>query len=139
MNKQIVRSTIVALIFIIGASVTTLSQSQAYYIASSDSSSESEDNILPELLADFVLEDVSQISGLGMEELKIVDYKKHTWPDGCMGLEPYKPPIGSREVAGGCTRGGVSGWIVTVESETQKWIYHASYSGVRLASHSQKK
>ena len=84
---------------------------------------------MPELVTDFVLEDVSEISGLAREKLKIIHYQKHTWPDGCMGLKTMQA----------CTRGVVSGWIVTVESETQKWIDRAASGyGAYLVSHSQR-
>lgn len=80
---------------------------------------------LPESVANRLLENTSQTSGLPISELEITSVQRTTWPDGCMGQ--YKP--GSL-----CTMAFVNGWIVTIRSNQQEFLYHASNSQVLLTS-----
>jgi len=126
MNKQIINFTIATLALIAGISIAN--PARAYYIFSFPPFDEDSDNIfLPESIVNSVLQNTSELSGLGMDELEIADYEKLTWSDGCIGFR--LPGVG-------CSLALVPGWVVTVESETQKWIYHTSDDGDEsLASH----
>ncbi len=122
------RSTIATLGLIAGISMAT--PVQASYIFSFDPDNEDSDNIfLPESIANSVLQNTSEVSGLTIEELEIADSQKLIWNDGCLGFR--LPGIA-------CTQALVPGWVITVESETQQWIYHTSDFGSELlASHYQ--
>ncbi|GGA08275.1 hypothetical protein [Okeania sp. KiyG1] len=126
MNKQIIRSTITTIALIAGINIAT--PAQAFYNFHDAYDEESDNIFLPESITNSVLQNTSELSGLGTEELEVVDYERFIWTDGCMGFR----------FPGVCTLAIVPGWVVTVESETQKWIYHASDYGIeRLASHYQ--
>ncbi|MGL5062523.1 MAG: PEP-CTERM sorting domain-containing protein [Microcoleus sp.] len=76
---------------------------------------------LPESVATLVLTNATQNSGLPVSNLRITSVREVTWPDGCMGR---KQPNTF------CTMALVDGWIVTVESGQQKWVYHTNGSRV---------
>ncbi|NEP77682.1 MAG: hypothetical protein F6K39_05545 [Okeania sp. SIO3B3] len=121
MNKQIIQSTIATITLVTGISIAT--PARAFF---RDPLLENTNNaILPESLSDSVLQKTSELSGLAIEELEIVDYQQKYWNNGCLGLVFPGPRY--------CTQAFVFGWIVNVESETQKWTYHNR----RLASHYQ--
>ncbi len=87
---------------------------------------------LPQSVADRILENASQTTGLPISEFQIVNVRQVTWPNGCMGR--YRP--GSM-----CTMALVDGWIVTVNSSQQELggsqrqlFYHASDSQTLLAN-----
>jgi hypothetical protein len=75
---------------------------------------------LPEAVASIVLQNASQNSGLPVENLQISSVRQVTWTDGCMGRG------GPNRI---CTMALVDGWIVTVGSGEQKWVYHTTGRG----------
>ncbi|NJM59205.1 MAG: PEP-CTERM sorting domain-containing protein [Oscillatoriales cyanobacterium RU_3_3] len=75
---------------------------------------------LPESVATRVLENASTTSGLPVSNLQIASVRQVTWRDGCMGRG------GPNRI---CTLALVDGWIVTVESGEQKWVYHTTGPG----------
>lgn len=75
---------------------------------------------LPEAVASIVLQNASQTSGFPVSNLQIASVRKVTWRDGCMGRG------GPDRI---CTMALVDGWIVTVGSGEQKWVYHTTGSG----------
>ena len=76
---------------------------------------------LPAEVANRVLENASTTSGLPVANLQITSVRQVTWTDGCMGR-------GGPNII--CTMALVDGWIVTVGSGEQKWVYHTNGSGV---------
>lgn len=80
---------------------------------------------LPESVANRLLENASQTSGLPISELEITSVQRVTWPDGCMGQ--YRPGFL-------CTMALVNGWIVNIKSHQQELLYHASNSQVLLTN-----
>ncbi len=80
---------------------------------------------LPESVANRLLENASQTSGLPISELEITSVQQVTWSDGCMGQ--YRPGFF-------CTMAFVNGWIVNIRSNQQEFLYHASNSQVLLTS-----
>ena len=75
---------------------------------------------IPEPVANAVLENLSQQTGLQSSALRIVAVEQKTWSDGCLGL-------GSPGIA--CSQALVPGWQVTVGSANQRWIYRTNLSG----------
>jgi hypothetical protein len=75
---------------------------------------------LPEAVASIVLQNASQTSGLPVYNLQIASVRQVTWTDGCMGRG------GPNRI---CTMALVDGWIVTVGSGEQKWVYHTTGPG----------
>ncbi|NJK69725.1 MAG: PEP-CTERM sorting domain-containing protein [Microcoleus sp. SU_5_3] len=76
---------------------------------------------LPEAVASRVLENASTTAGLPVSNLQITSVRQVTWRNGCMGRG------GPDRI---CTMALVDGWIVTVGSGEQKWVYHTNGSGV---------
>ncbi|HEY9652814.1 MAG TPA: S-layer homology domain-containing protein, partial [Coleofasciculaceae cyanobacterium] len=73
---------------------------------------------LPKPIAEAVLKEVAQRSGMQMSDLKIIGVARRTWQDGCLGLG-----------GGICTQAQVPGWLVAVASEQQIWAYRTNESG----------
>ncbi len=72
-------------------------------------------NRLPRQVADAVLRDASEWSGLPIEALRIVKGEKRDWDNDCLlAFSSY------------CTLilNPISGWEVTVDSGKQQWVYH---------------
>ncbi|MGB3650050.1 MAG: hypothetical protein WBA41_02425 [Rivularia sp. (in: cyanobacteria)] len=82
---------------------------------------------LPLAVVNAVTKDVSRRENIPETRLRIVNYSKETWRNGC--LEVLKPG----EM---CTQALVPGYKVTVSDGSQKWIYHTNNNGrnLRLAS-----
>ncbi len=79
----------------------------------------------PESLANDLLADAARVSGLPVSALQITTARRQIWPDGCLGI--YLP----NQV---CTMALVSGWVVSIGSQQQQWIYHTGeFGGGRLA------
>ncbi len=83
-------------------------------------SPESERSDLPKFLADIVLKDASEWSGLATKTLQIVDTKRQRWGNSCqfmfgLACATIVQPI--------------SGWEVTVNSGTQLWTYNVDDKG----------
>jgi hypothetical protein len=88
--------------------------------------SPSQDNNLPESVAQAVLQDASKRSNLPRRELRVAKAEPRNWPDGCLGL-PAPDSF--------CTQIVVSGWQVIVEGKQRSFVYHTNNSGslVKLA------
>src|SRR6476469_1871200 len=85
----------------------------------------------PQSVADAVLEKASLQSGLPASDIQITTTKQVVWSGGCMGIS--KPNSL-------CTAALVEGWIVTVKSSDQQWIYHTdNNSQVLLATNQNTK
>ena len=82
---------------------------------------------LPLAVVNAVTKDVSRLENIPETRLRIVNYSKETWRNGC--LEVLK----AGEM---CTQALVPGYKVTVSDGSQKWIYHTNNNGrnLRLAS-----
>ncbi|WP_449420389.1 hypothetical protein [Phormidium nigroviride] len=74
----------------------------------------------PAEVANPVLESVAQTLGLPVSSLQITSVHQVTWTDGCMGV--YRP-------FSMCTSALVDGWIVTLGSDRQNWVYHMNANG----------
>jgi len=84
-------------------------------------------NRLPPSVANAVLKDLASRVGISTRELRVIDYSKKTWRNGCLEL-PQPDEF--------CTQALVPGWRVVVSNGKQKWIYHTNNNGrsLRLAS-----
>ncbi len=77
-------------------------------------------NDLPESVSQAVIQEVSRITNIDPNKLKIINYSQQLWPDGCLGLS--KPG----EL---CTLALVEGWRVVVGNEDKEWIYRTNNGG----------
>ena len=75
---------------------------------------------LPEAVANGVLRSAAQKSGLAVAALRVMEAKRQTWPNGCLGLE------GPGVV---CSQALVPGWQVTVGSGERRWVYRTDEGG----------
>lgn len=75
---------------------------------------------LPEQVARIIVESAARTPGLPVSNLQIASVRQVTWTDGCMGV--YKP-------FSACTSALVDGWIVTLGSDRQNWVYHMNANG----------
>lgn len=82
-------------------------------------------NSLPRSVANAVLQDLSKREGIPVSKLKIAEYSRQSWTDGCLGL-PNPDEL--------CTQVIVEGWHVVVSDGSQQWVYRTDASGrnVRL-------
>lgn len=75
---------------------------------------------LPAQLAYAVRQDLSRQVGMPAEKLKITDYTKKTWPDGCLGI-PRPNEL--------CTQALVQGWRITLSDGRSDWVYRTDRQG----------
>lgn len=75
---------------------------------------------LSESVAQAVVQDLSQRSGLPKSALKIVEAKKRTWLDRCL-------VTGESDLF--CSEALVYGWEITVASKEKRWVYRTNASG----------
>jgi outer membrane lipoprotein-sorting protein len=78
---------------------------------------------LPPPVARAVLRDISRQQGILPSRLKIIEYNRKTWRNGCLEL-PRPDEL--------CTQVLVPGWQVVVSDGNQKWIYHTNNNGRSL-------
>ncbi len=78
---------------------------------------------LPPPVARAVLQDISRRQGILPSRLKIIEYTRKTWRNGCLEL-PRPDEL--------CTQVLVPGWQVVVSDGNQKWIYHTNNNGRSL-------
>ncbi|MEB3179958.1 MAG: hypothetical protein VKL59_13105 [Nostocaceae cyanobacterium] len=78
---------------------------------------------LPRIVANAVLRDVSQTTGIPRRQLEITNYQQQTWRNGCLDL-PRPNEM--------CTMALVPGWRVIVSSRNQNWVYHTNNNGRQL-------
>jgi len=77
-------------------------------------------NQLPTQAANAVRQDLSRQVKIPTEKLKITDYTKKTWPDGCLGIS--RP----NEL---CTQALVQGWCITLSDGRSSWVYRTDREG----------
>ncbi|MEW5856384.1 MAG: S-layer homology domain-containing protein [Cyanobacteriota bacterium] len=86
--------------------------------------SQAEDNAaqLPKAVAEAVLKDAAQRSGMQSSDLTILQVAKQTWSNGCLELA---------EAGVSCTQAMVPGWLVLVASAKEQdfWVYRTNESG----------
>lgn len=76
---------------------------------------------LPSSVTNAVLEDLSSKVGIPTGELKIINYSKETWPDGCLGLGTLVEQ---------CLQAQVEGWRVTLSNRRFSWVYRTDLQGL---------
>lgn len=76
---------------------------------------------LPKDIAEKILADASNESGLPISRLQIVELEQRQWPDSCLGISNPRAL---------CAAVIVPGWQVTVSDGEQRWVYRAGESGV---------
>ena len=89
-------------------------------LANSDTPTSKSLKNIPESVKDAVLQAASQRLNLPTDRLSVIQYRQHTWKDGC--LELSKPD----EV---CTQTLINGWWVVVAIVDQTLVYHTNDSG----------
>lgn len=72
-------------------------------------------------IADAVLQNIAERSGLSVSAFRITQAEQKTWSDGCLGL-------GAADIL--CTEALVPGWEVTVENNHHRWTYRTDQSGL---------
>lgn len=77
---------------------------------------------LPQSVANAVLEEAKEVSGLRSSSLSIIGYKPTQWTDGCE-KQTYPNP---------CDPIRVSGWQVTVGAGLDRWVFLSDQSGSRI-------
>jgi hypothetical protein len=82
-------------------------------------STTTDETMLPDTVADRILEVAAQESGLSVAELKLVEAQPRLW-DGCLGMAPPN---------GVCTQIAIDGWQAIVTSPTESWVYHSDGTG----------
>ena len=85
---------------------------------------------LSDRVANAVITEVSKQTGISPNNLKITQYSRQTWSNGCLGLS--KPG----EI---CTQALVEGWRVVVSGNKRTWVYRSNRNGQILRLESQKK
>jgi|GEM_PF-1205328 hypothetical protein len=81
---------------------------------------DAESDDLSESVRESVYREISAQSGVAISELRIVETRRETWSDGCLGLGGP---------ADSCLQALVPGWRVIVESDAQTWVYRTDESG----------
>jgi hypothetical protein len=76
--------------------------------------------LLPESAKSAIFSDLVSRSSVPRSSLQITQAEPKTWSNGC--LELAEPGVF-------CTEALVPGWLVTVESSRQRWVYHSDQSG----------
>ncbi len=78
---------------------------------------------LPGSVANAVIQDLSRREGIPASKLKITEYSRQTWTDGCLGLGKLNQL---------CTQVIVEGWRVVVSDGRQAWVYRTDSTGRSL-------
>lgn len=77
-------------------------------------------NRLPRPVANAVRQDLSRKVRIPASKLRITEFNRETWPDGCLGL-PRPDEL--------CTRALVEGWRITLSNDRQTWVYRTDSEG----------
>lgn len=77
-------------------------------------------NQLPATIAAAVLQDLSRLTGIAADKLKVTESSRQSWPNTCLGLAK------SDEICGQMI---VEGWRVVVSDGRQTWIYRTNARG----------
>ncbi|MEO1348112.1 MAG: cistern family PEP-CTERM protein [Cyanobacteria bacterium J06635_15] len=81
---------------------------------------ETEENELSSEVTESIYQAIVSETTVSQSELRVVEYNRATWPNGCLGL-------GEPDVA--CTEALVSGYRVVVASEDYAWVYRTNSTG----------
>lgn len=100
-------------------SCTTISDSP---VAPSPEVKSNQDS-LPNSLADNVLEEVSSQTEIYTKKLSIIEANRETWSDGCLGLGQLNEF---------CTQALVEGWRIIISDGDQTWTYRSDLEGQNL-------
>lgn len=90
----------------------------------------SENVRLTDSVAKAVITNLTQQTGIPPERLKITQYSRQTWSNGCLDL-PKASEI--------CTQALVEGWRVVVSGNGRTWVYRSDRNGRILRLESPKK
>jgi len=77
-------------------------------------------NRFPPNLASAVRRDLSRQTRIAVGKLRVTNYSRQTWPNGCLGL-PRPDEV--------CTQALVEGWRVVLSNGSQTWVYRTDTSG----------
>lgn len=75
---------------------------------------------LPSSVANAVIQDLSRREGIPASKLKITEYSRQTWTDGCLGLGKLNQL---------CLQALVEGWRVVVSDGRGAWVYRTDSTG----------
>lgn len=75
---------------------------------------------LPSSVANAVIQDLSRREKIPASKLKITEYSRQTWTDGCLGLGKLNQL---------CLQALVEGWRVVVSDGRQAWVYRTDSTG----------
>lgn len=75
---------------------------------------------LPGSVANAVIQDLSRREGIPASKLKITEYSRQTWTDGCLGLGKLNQL---------CLQALVEGWRVVVSDGRGVWVYRTDSTG----------
>ncbi len=114
MKQAISRTIITAIAYTTVVGISSAAQAASLTHSDYQFSSISSNREPPITLMNYLLEQTSELSGLSISELTIVDTKHNIWSSGCLGFRWEQI----------CTQALVPGWITTVESDKQRWVYY---------------
>ncbi|WP_293145719.1 MULTISPECIES: hypothetical protein [unclassified Microcoleus] len=77
-------------------------------------------NQLPATVAAAVRQELSQLTGIAADKLKVTESSRQSWPNTCLGLAK------SDEICGQMI---VEGWRVVVSDGRQTWVYRTNARG----------
>ena len=78
---------------------------------------------LPNSLANSVIEEVSSQTEISPKKLSIIETRRETWSDGCLGLGQLNEL---------CTQALVEGWQIIISDGDQTWTYRSDLEGQNL-------
>ena len=90
----------------------------------------SENAELSDQVAKAVITDLSKQTKIPANKLKITQYSRQTWSNGCLGIS--KPG----EI---CTQALVEGWRIVVSGNNRTWVYRSNRNGRILRLETPKK
>jgi hypothetical protein len=129
--QQIISALVLTGILSLSTGLTLLqTATSAPSKASPEAADKSEDklisdraNQLPRSVANTVRRDLSRRVGIPVEQLKVINYKRKIWPNGCLGL-PKTDEV--------CTQALVEGWRITLSDGRSSWVYRTDLEGLVL-------
>jgi len=78
---------------------------------------------LPQGVANAVIKDAIQRTGMQISQLRILQVKPQAWSDSCLGLS---------ETGVSCAQSVVPGWQVVVGNNAKRWVYRTNASGSQV-------
>ncbi len=117
--KLLIHTLIVVLVTFEAIAVTSCDNST---MKNTDQITNQNTNV-PPVVAQAVLEDLSQQTQIPLSKLTITKAKKELWSNGCLDLA---------QEGEFCTQAIVPGWRVFVSGDDQTWIYHTDQQGRSL-------